>query len=146
MHAYYLLHSGAPLDIMWRTVQHNGGISGEGEQKVDNFRGLWMIQHPLNLMSGGILFSPCKETEETGMDKQKRKENNNMLTQADCRGLSTSTRLSREAPCQFITPMRRVLILKKASAKNSGYFFVKLLSSAKIFGLLRSKALAFLPY
>lgn len=75
MHAYYLLHSGAPLDLMWRSVQQNGGISGEGEQKVDNFGGLWMIQYPLNLMSGGILFSPCQETgAETGMDKQKKKK------------------------------------------------------------------------
>lgn len=40
MHAYYLLHSGAPLDLMWRSVQQNGGISGGGEPKVDNFCGL----------------------------------------------------------------------------------------------------------
>lgn len=37
MQAYYPLHSGAPLDLMWRSVQQNGGISGEGEQKVDHF-------------------------------------------------------------------------------------------------------------
>lgn len=93
MHAYHLLHSDAPLDLMWRSVQQNGGISGERAPKVDDFCGLWMIQHPLNLMSGGILFSPCQETrEETLRDKQKN-NNNNMLIQPDCSGLSTSTRL-----------------------------------------------------
>lgn len=121
MHVYYLLHSGALLDLIWRSVQQNGGISGEGQQKVDDFGGLWMIQHLLNLMSRSILFSPCQETgEETGMDKQKRK-NNNMLTQPDCSDLSTSMRLwiSQEAACQIITPNRWVFMFKKKdSAKK----------------------------
>lgn len=72
MHAYHLLHSGAPLDLMWKSVQQNGGISGEGEHKVGDLGGLWMIQHPLNLMSRGILFSPpCQETVR---DKQKQQQ------------------------------------------------------------------------
>lgn len=54
MHAYHLLHSDAPLEIMWRSVQQNGGISGEGEHKVDDSCGSRMIQHPLNLMFRGI--------------------------------------------------------------------------------------------
>lgn len=64
MHAYHLLHSGAPLDLMWKSVQQNGGISSEAGHKVGDFGGLWMIQHPLNLMSRGILFSPVSRNSE----------------------------------------------------------------------------------
>lgn len=64
MHAYHLLHSDAPLDLMWRSVLQNGGISGEGEHKVYDICGLWMIQHLLNLMCRGILFSQCQVNSE----------------------------------------------------------------------------------
>lgn len=86
MHAYHLLHSGAPLDLMWKSVQQNGGISGEGEPKVGDFGGLGMIQRPLNLMSRGILFSPVSRNSE---GQAKKNNNNNLLTQPGYRGLST---------------------------------------------------------
>lgn len=72
MHAYHLLHSDAPLDLMCKSVQQNGGISGEGEHKVGGFGGLWMIQHPLNLMSRGILFSPMSRNSEGQAKKQQQ--------------------------------------------------------------------------
>lgn len=74
MHAYHLLHSGAPLDLMWKSVQQNGGISGEGEHKVGDFGGLGMIQRPLNLMSRGILFSPVSRNSEGQAKKQQQQQ------------------------------------------------------------------------
>lgn len=74
MHAYHLLHSGAPLDLMWKSVQQNGGISGEGEPKVGDFGGLGMIQRPLNLMSRGILFSPVSRNSEGQAKKNQQQQ------------------------------------------------------------------------
>lgn len=144
MHAYYLLHSGAPLDLMWRSVQQNGGISGEGEQKVDNFCGLWMIQHPFNLMSGGILFSPCQETGEE-MDKQKTPKNY-MLTQPDCSGLRISMNITRSRLSNHHSYEMSVYFKKRLLLKTVATFLPNFLAARKILGVLHSNALVFLPY
>lgn len=102
---------------MWRSVQQNGGISGEREHKVDDFCGLRMIQHPLDRMSGGILFSPCQKTVR---DEQKNK-NQQQKQYADTARLQWPQYKYKTMNIIIITLLK--CLFKSSSAKNVVTFF-----------------------